>query len=78
MYVPILKLVTLTKSMTYEHSAKFSKNILSVQYQLQRQYMSLLQHIISGPVCLIFGISFASDLKISESDLLTKCVPHCR
>ena len=34
-YGPILKLVTLTKSMTFEHSVKFFKNIVSVQYQLQ-------------------------------------------
>ena len=34
-YVSVLKLVTLTKSMTFEHSVKFFKTVWSVQYQLQ-------------------------------------------
>ena len=58
--MPILKLVTLTKSMTYKHSVKFFKEIDQCHYQLQWQYMNIMQHIISGPVGLTLGISFAS------------------
>ena len=89
--MPILKLITLTKSMTFEHSGKFFKNSLSVQYQLQLQYMILLQHItqwtslsdLGNEFCL--GITFSGEiknselsenLKISESELVARCVPR--
>ena len=57
--MPILKLVSLTKSMTYKLQLDSSK-ILD-QYSISyNSNTSVLQHISSGPVCLILRISFAS------------------
>ena len=47
------------QSQLCKHSVKFFKDILSVQYQLQWQQMSFLQHIISGLVRLIRGTALS-------------------
>ena len=88
-YVPILKLVTLTKSTTFEHSVKFFKifdpysincsSTIHEPFSAHNQWTSLSD--VGDHLCL--GITFSGkiesselseNLKISEFKLLAKCM----